>query len=676
MDRYIFWDVESDGLYGSFLSFAMILTDECGYEKKKIYYGLTKEKLKEVKDEWTIKNVIPNMGKYTECEDEESLLKEALAFWTENKENTYLVADVSFPVESRFLERMLALVNYDIETSPYPLLDLASMLQGIGEDPKGDREKMAGILKKEKLHNPCYDADLARRIWRKYFLTCEPPNTSIPYSYHTFIFPFVWNKDKTSRDFTSLTVMDFLAFLRKDKKVFWKPIDNMAQKDSTNDWELYAQMQYFKDDAENIMLLCDSHAEQIDPLVTRLQFCVNGKTNFARVPNSKNPEATKKATGYYLINKGKKVYSLDINQIVLSVFNTGIALLTLETEYWGEAGKTLDAVNQINEHGRRVALPFMPSKEEYNVLAADKIRISIDDKDFYSEEDYLKTIREFHKKTDFTLDNHYIMKPIRDLLFDSVTEEIMEDPRYLECIDDDRMFVCCQLIDNEISSSLCKIDPYENEEIYKFGFIENSISCPTERMRRSILDRCLYTRWLAVGTLDIVTHHSFMRITSNYVKESVIDPFLRMYVKMAELAVLQKATLIVLEEGCFYSDDKQMTALHNKYTEAQKKILLDACTVQEQGVEEFDMLKQELEINQRKDSLDKRLNDLYELANYRHDCEDASIDRANARKVDKLTFYGTIFAIGSLLFDAVGLVCTFCPEFTQCIRNFFSFIFH
>ncbi len=449
------------------------------------------------------------------------------------------------------------------------------------------------------------------------------PINEMPYSYHTFLFPFRWKKTGDSTN-----VKKFERLLRKDKTVCWEEYD--AYEGKIPDAEYYAQVQYFKKDAANIFFdLKDTN------VVKTYRLTVNNIHNFS-----------KGNIGYYSITKGKNdtektEYRLRINGIHLSVYEIGVAVLSFELEYWGDKyvtsadGKTVHKiskhivdVNAINEYGRRINLPYVGDKI-HHFLVADKIEIKIGD--FYEEENYSKTIDDFINKN-IPLSPHFIMKPIKNLICNKgvLTTNIektkpLRNRMFVEPIIDDRMYVCCLLMDNQLSKSLKnknesgEYEIFNNETIYKLAFIENSLSCPSDKMMPDILKRCIYDRWINWGTIDIITHHSFVRITSDEAIDAVVYPFLTEYVKMAQLAVVQRATLIALENECVFTDTKKISKLQEKYVKAQKEILLDECTVQEQGIEEFNMLRRELFVKERTDSLDKRLKDLYELANLQHD---------------------------------------------------------
>ena len=136
MKKIIFIDAESDGLYGNFISVAMLVADENGNELEHFYFGLKKELLKDVKTQWVIDNVLPIMGEYEECESESEMLQKVWSVWFKHKDDAYMIADVAYPVETRLLRECVALSGDKYAFSaPFPLLDLSSMLYAKEIDP-------------------------------------------------------------------------------------------------------------------------------------------------------------------------------------------------------------------------------------------------------------------------------------------------------------------------------------------------------------------------------------------------------------------------------------------------------------------------------------------------------------------------------------------------------------
>ena len=169
-NKYLFVDAETDGLYGKFISIAMVVADHVGNELEHIYIGLSNPE-NHIKEKWVRENVLPTLDEYEEYEDEHSLLEAAWSFWRVHASDSYVFTDVMHPVESRLFTRC---VEQDIENrvfqGPFPMLDLASMLYALGINPLEAREKLVQPLDEGKQHNALYDARMAMAIWKKYIL--------------------------------------------------------------------------------------------------------------------------------------------------------------------------------------------------------------------------------------------------------------------------------------------------------------------------------------------------------------------------------------------------------------------------------------------------------------------------------------------------------------------------
>lgn len=162
----LFVDAETDGIYGSFISIAVIVVNSGYQELERHYWGICKDNLK-VKTPWVRDNVIPVMGQYEPCQNEEELLLEFWSVWEKYCENAYGIADVCFPVEARLFEKC---VQCDLEKrqqkGPYPLIDLSSVLLTKGIDPLIDRKSLVREDKMEQ-HNALNDVEMTIAIWKE-----------------------------------------------------------------------------------------------------------------------------------------------------------------------------------------------------------------------------------------------------------------------------------------------------------------------------------------------------------------------------------------------------------------------------------------------------------------------------------------------------------------------------
>lgn len=164
-EKIIFLDAETDGLYGHFLSVAIVVTTKDCQEIERHYYGICSENL-QVREQWVSEHVLPIMGDYTPCSDERELLENVWQLWEKYREDAYAISDVAYPVEARlFMECVKQDEANRRFCAPYPLLDLSNILYAKGFDPLADRKKLAG-WEKDGQHNALEDVLMAVEIYR------------------------------------------------------------------------------------------------------------------------------------------------------------------------------------------------------------------------------------------------------------------------------------------------------------------------------------------------------------------------------------------------------------------------------------------------------------------------------------------------------------------------------
>jgi hypothetical protein len=506
----------------------------------------------------------------------------------------------------------------------------------------------------------------------------------LPISYHTFLFPFIWNDDDSYKQYE---IDDFVKIL--DRQEHW--IETSWEREEIPEsgiagtygraaewaWD-YATFQYFTPPARKLVFGTRLGATGV---VAR-NFCFQYKGESLR------------STGKYIIKKKgeeiSEVFTLDINGIRLKIFNTGIAILIFELEYAGDkllngekveyasdidALKLMQDINKINEYGRRISLPFIGTLP--HPLVADEIHLRIGDIDF--AENFSKTIQaslEGTQKVSLT----FVMKPIQNLLecgskvkITSNRAEIDDHTHFIHPVIDDRMFVCCLLRSDKFVAELgewqengyrylkdCREGDHTlSDALYALAHIETGTSCQSRPMKEAILKQCVYDRWIDWGTMHLVTHHSFLCLTGAYVglDAPVIFPFLTQYVELAVIALAQRATILSLCNqaarlaNSFRHDGHitlgeiiEIARLEERYVKAQNQILLFDVTAQEQGVELFEKLQQQLYVEKNKAQLDRQLHNLYEISNMNNDRLNLESREKNDKILFVLAIVGTIFA--------------------------------
>ena len=90
-------------------------------------------------------------------------------------------------------------------------------------------------------------------------------------------------------------------------------------------------------------------------------------------------------------------------------------------------------------------------------------------------------------------------------------------------------------------------------DLYELLYIDTpgGISCPGASMLKKLLNEQMYTRWLDYKTVEGLTHHSFVWVTSGAdvgVRESVVNPFLVEYTQMVALCLVQRASIMAFQD--------------------------------------------------------------------------------------------------------------------------------
>ena len=464
----------------------------------------------------------------------------------------------------------------------------------------------------------------------------EQQTPALPYSYHTFLLAFYCPNGKL------------------EPRGNWKK-SALTQNGITSTGKAfdldYATAQYFTKEARNLLF--------------------NEKKSFCYEFDPESEESD------YVITRAGEEFRLKTTKVFAVMYGESVGVLGIALEnrdYPDEKFQEELNVNKINEFGRRINLPYL-SDGTHN-LAADKISF------FGSTEDFKETTKNIRNNT-ISPTKGYVMSPIRKLVTElmkaSDGKELIITP-----VIDDRMFVCSLIPNQQFIETLAERDdkPYDfiytdteiSKSLYAIGYIDSgSATCQNKEMREKLLRNSVYARWRdlsfggeTAGTVDLITHHSFVRITNGSAPEYVINSFLTQYVYMAIGALMQRATILWLSDESAllweeYSDGKQkhtkkftvkLYDLRKKYIYAQNNIFLDQLTVQEQGVDEFTMLKNELYIDTSLEKLEKKIDSVYHYT-------EEYVEREENRLLNMITIIGLPLAVINLIVDVAGLSVIF-----------------
>ena len=401
----------------------------------------------------------------------------------------------------------------------------------------------------------------------------------LAYSYHIFIYSFNFNNREFGKTLETLKKHHWVEFNFEEE---FK--DTIDKEDYFNK---YAAYQYFNEQSRSLLF-------HENDMVKNFELWHNGE----KVNNGK-----------YVIKKGNENFILIIKNIKLKLFSTGSGLMIFELENYGN--HSMEDINKINEYGRRLTLPFIGSSP--HPLVSDSIEIFV-----HGE----KIALENFKDTIDKLNSDFLNEKDKFSLF-AKSKLISELMPIEHNTSDDRMFVCSLARNNELVDKTCEyslneygyLNGFDNDEeksssneLYKYAFVETSLTCQNKNMKKRKLQESIYSRWADYGTLYGITSFSFVCLTreDEFLKYSVINPFVNQYVEMTCLAIIQRDSIALMLREIL--EDNAL--LKNMFLEFQNWLLMSKITMQEQGVELFDLMRKQLDIKSEYEVLEGKLKNI------------------------------------------------------------------
>lgn len=444
-----------------------------------------------------------------------------------------------------------------------------------------------------------------------------------PYSYHTFMFPFLWNDGgkKTKRD----------SFVKCLNPKLWERDYKLTKKDNHDTLiENYNTYHYFNAAARNAVY--DSGDE--DAVVWCYSFNVEkawNSTDKATDAWVSKPKGADNSAQYVICYKYQEngvlksiTRHLNINGIRLRLFNTGIGVLVFELENY--LYEKPEEINWLNEYGRRIYMPFLQTKASCG-LCAEEISI------IYNGENITEGTL-WGEISDFT--ETRVAAPITYLLSNdeyritTKRDSLGKNEFFIEPIVDDRMFVACYYMNEKFAKELTEQTDDEYRYLsdatsksisarcncsvawYKAIFIDgDGITCHSKSLLREMVERHSYDRWIEEGSLTGISEYSMVTVTSSN-WDVLYRNFLTQYIEMMILALAQRASLLNFER--MISDSamgkRDICEIQDCYVKFQSQLLLKEVTPQQQGIELYKMLLENLFIQEQAEEIEKQIDSL------------------------------------------------------------------
>lgn len=478
------------------------------------------------------------------------------------------------------------------------------------------------------------------------------------YSYHTFVFPFIWktHKGKPESEYTILKKVfdDNPMWECTDLKDAYS-LENMAGGIDFDDALFtYKEYQYFFPYVRKAIYGYDD------------DIC----TNYAFKP-------AKDGNGEYHIIKEGRHYLLNINGIRLKVVNTGMALFIMECENRGKDANDnpqddFESVKSINEYGRRISIPFM-SKESY-IICADKLYINLKGVEGLSEDFAVYNNRIVKSEDLREISMTHICDFVKSILSYGSVYRFTSRPTkgkndiYIYHALDDRMSVGFCIIEedkNEVDTLatfdsekgyLYEWDEDASKSIYELAYMDpaQKCSCPDHRLRDELNAKAVYRRWLPYKTINTVTEMGMgmlMHTPPSYLVENFF-----LYVQMYYIVLIQRASIIKFTREAssistnFSGMSKKLTSksirrimsLQERYAAFTGQIYFEEVSSEQQAVEMYGMLRQCYAIERENQALNDNLNRLYEVT--------------GTEQNSKVNEIATIFTVFSIILAVAALV--------------------
>jgi hypothetical protein len=165
--KLLSFDLETNGLHGTAFAVGAVIMDGEG----KVYDEFSARcPLHDPIDDWVNNNVLPAIKDMPITHKTYEELREAFWQWYVNAEpaSDYVLVNNGYPVEYRFLlDCQEANLDERYWQHPFPILDLASLLIQIGQNPLASKSKLAQKLLGDDQflqHHPLHDAKVAAMV--------------------------------------------------------------------------------------------------------------------------------------------------------------------------------------------------------------------------------------------------------------------------------------------------------------------------------------------------------------------------------------------------------------------------------------------------------------------------------------------------------------------------------
>lgn len=481
----------------------------------------------------------------------------------------------------------------------------------------------------------------------------KPIATQEPlYSTHAFLFPFEWTYQKTRsqllEDQTDLLRIEQLMALdssRWERRASWLQPQSLVQ---------FNELVYFYEFVRPV--LYDSGKD--DSLQRHYYF-----------------KAPAEPFDYVIELSGGRTYRLEIDDIVISFFNTGVGVVAFHLLNKDREQSSPKDILNINAFGRRVYPPFLSTNlellgqqaffqdddwlrglsntQQFNNMAK-AIRLETN-RVPYVEEDFLSWVTNQDPEREPELIQKLLPIPLR--------EEVDFAP-----VLDDRMFTVCWYGNTQLIQHLKGDDPEEKYKTddwwYQYVFVDNDgATCPNLTRRKELLTESTNPRWISknASTFYGISRYSFVVLNKqkddDFFGQIVCSHTQTLYYKISLLGLVQRASLLRFSQEVTNISQlpkkdpnigARVSSLFKQYIRFVNKIYFREVTAQEQGIELYDTLQSQMRLEKQVKDLELEIQELHGYVSMLE-------EEQRNDKLDVLTYIGALFVVPSFIGTYFGV---------------------
>lgn len=445
-------------------------------------------------------------------------------------------------------------------------------------------------------------------------------------SYHIFMFPFSlkaeWNHEKIE------TMLRNASWVRK--QFFYEKGDFASN---------FSEQGYFYDFCSGAMF---DDPTSLNRVLATYQLPISaGDTYTININKSGN----------------KKSYTLAIDKIELNIYDEKAAILSFHL--LNEEHTTFQDILLINDYGRRIYPQFLANDNDGNIdlqktknaFLADSISLDLGG---------ITLMDDF---------SNYARKNVPPYTMPTFIKGLLPDPMH-DCrwLLDDRMYVVSYL-SSHFSSRMRNFGKPGNwldkERVewywYQYVFMDHDgPTCQDEEMFKQLLSRATYARWSGYGTFFGISRYSFTCLIE-YDDIGLLRHTKTMYYRMASLVLAQRVLSLYysreiseiskeLDEGKQFNKQlrKRVNILNRDYLRFVNNIYFREVTPQDQGIELYDLMQEQMNIKRDEEGLSTEVEQLYHYFTMSND-EQRNIE------TEKLSIIATLFLVPTLLTGIWGM---------------------